>query len=142
MSQSASPRNRSSRRSRLPPTATERAGARAAEAGARSAGCNAERAWSIDKKSAVLSAERIRVSLASAAKTSALLRRLACDRLRRTDHEVREQAADAVMHALDRAVVAHRLEIEHPFIVPVFHDAHAVEQRNVAVFRNHAHCIR
>src|SRR5262245_44801673 len=57
-----------------------------------------------------------------------LLRRLGGDGLARADHHVGQQPPDAMMHALDGSVVAHRIEIEDAFVVPILHDARAVEQ--------------
>src|SRR5260370_37322502 len=74
--------------------------------------------------------------------TFRLLRRFARDGLAGTDHLVCQQVADAVMHALDRAVVAHRIGIERAVVVPIFHDSHAVEQEYAAILGDRPHRVR
>src|SRR5579883_373477 len=68
-----------------------------------------------------------------------LLRR---SEMRRVEDEIRQRAADAVMHALCKLGAMHGAEkIEIPLLIPLTHDGESIEQRNIVLLRNCADVV-
>src|SRR3954454_4992952 len=60
----------------------------------------------------------------------------------RIDHEFRQGAAEAIMHALRQFKSVRGAEqVEVSGFVPVAHHGKTIEQRNVVLLRHHAHII-